>query len=62
MPRKKQTESRPLKEQIEEYIFEGSVEFEQLSGLQVDRIEVKHHRPAGFGAKPIMEVNIIVES
>lgn len=62
MPRKKQTESRPLKEQVEAYIFEGIVEFEQISGLRVERIEVKHYRPAGFGTKDIMEVNIIVES
>jgi hypothetical protein len=64
MPRKKKTNDEPmpsLKEQVERYIFEGISEFEQVSGLKVERVEIKHHRAIGFGAKPVMEVNIITE-
>ena len=50
-----------LKEQIEAYLFQGIAEFEQVSGVKVERVEVKHHRTIGFGAKEIMEVNIITE-
>lgn len=59
--RKKQPDPRSLKEQIEQYIFEGVAEFEQLSGLRVERVEVIHRRGIGFGAKETMEVNIITE-
>lgn len=58
---KKQPDPRSLKEQIEAYIFEGVAEFEQLSGLRVERVEVIHRRGIGFGAKETMEVNIITE-
>lgn len=64
MPRKKKTEEAPmasLKEQIEAYLFQGIAEFEQVSGIKVERVEVKHHRTIGFNAKEIMEVNIITE-
>lgn len=59
--RKKQPDPRSLKEQIEAYIFEGVAEFEQISGVRVERIEVKHYRSIGFGGKDIMEVNLITE-
>ena len=60
MPRKKkQFDPRPLKDQVEEYLFDGIMEFEQISGLKVDRVEVIHHKGIGFGAKDTMEVNII---
>lgn len=61
MPRKKRQQPLPLKDQIEQYIFDGIVEFEQLSGLKVERVEVIHRRGIGFGAKETMEVNIITE-
>lgn len=60
MPRRK-TDPRPLKDQVEEYLFEGIAEFEAISGLRVERVEVTHHRGIGFGAKDTMEVNIITE-
>ena len=59
MTKKERTDARPLKDQVEEYLFDGIVEFEQLSGLKVDRVEVIHHKGIGFGAKDTMEVNII---
>ena len=63
MPRRKKGEPtveevRSLREQVEAYIFEGIAEFEQISGLQVERIDIRHYRPAGFGSKDMMEVNI----
>lgn len=63
MPRKKTKapaveEVRSLREQVEAYIFECVAEFEQISGLRVERIDIRHYRPAGFGSKDIMEVNI----
>lgn len=61
MPRKKRQQPLPLKDQIEQYIFDGIVEFEQLSGLKVERVEVIHRRGIGFGAKETMEVNIITQ-
>lgn len=61
MPRKKRQQPLPLKDQIEQYIFDGIVEFEQLSGLKVERVEVVHRRGIGFGAKDTMEVNIITQ-
>lgn len=61
MPRKKRQQTLPLKDQIEQYIFDGIVEFEQLSGLKVERVEVIHRRGIGFGAKETMEVNIITQ-
>lgn len=61
MPRKKRQQPLPLKDQVEQYIFDGIVEFEQLSGLKVDRVEIIHRRGIGFGAKDTMEVNIITQ-
>lgn len=61
MPRKKKQDPVPLKDQIEAYLFEGIAEFEELSGLKVDHVEVIHRRGIGFGAKYTMEVNIITE-
>ena len=63
MPRKKKTNptEASLREQIEAYIFEGVAEFEQISGVRVERIDVKHYRSIGFGAKESIEVNIITE-
>ena len=61
MPRKKRQQPLPLKDQIEQYIFDGIVEFEQLSGLKVERVEIIHRRGIGFGAKETMEVNIITQ-
>lgn len=60
MPKKK-VDTRPLKDQVEEYLFDGIMEFEQLSGLKVERVEVIHHRGIGFMAKDTMEVNIITQ-
>lgn len=61
MPRKKKQDPVPLKDQIEAYLFAGIAEFEELSGLKVERVEVIHRRGIGFGAKDTMEVNIITE-
>ena len=61
MPRQKKTDPRPLKDQVGEYLFDGIMEFEQLSGLKVERVEVIHHRGIGFGAKDTIEVTIITE-
>lgn len=59
--KKKKADDRPLKDQVEEYIAIGIMEFEQLSGIRVERIDIKHHRSIGFGAKDTMEVNLITE-
>lgn len=63
MPRKKKQPetSLSLREQTEVYLFDLISEFEQVSGLTVNRVEIKHHRGVGFGAKDTMEINIITE-
>lgn len=62
MGRKKQRESTPpLREQAEAHIFEVVREFEEITGFRVDRIDVRHIRPAGYGAKDMIEVNIIIQ-
>lgn len=48
-----------LKEQVETYIFKGIVNFEQLSGVPVSRVDVIHKRGIGFEAKDSIEVNIV---
>ena len=60
MPRRKKPQLS-LREQTEVYLFEIINEFEQVSGLSVSRIDVKHHRGIGFGARDTIEVNIITE-
>ena len=61
--KKKETvvETRSLREQTEAYLFDLISEFEQISGMKVERIDVKHYRSIGFGAKETMEVNIITQ-
>ena len=64
MPRKKRNYDGPmvsLKEQVEAYISDGIAEFEQVSGIRVERVDIIHHRGIGFGAKETMEVNIITQ-
>lgn len=63
MPRKKKQPetSLSLREQTEVYLFDLISEFESISGMKVERIEVKHYRSIGFGAKETMEVNIITQ-
>lgn len=60
--KKNQVPVGTLKEQVEGYLFDCISEFEYVSGLKVDRVEVRRHRPIGFGARETMEVNIIIES
>lgn len=47
-----------LKEQVEEYIFNAIVEFEDVTGLEVTGIEVKHCRPIGFERQPYIDINL----
>ena len=61
MPSKRKTDPRPLREQVEEYIYEGIAEFEAISGVKVSRIDVIHHKGIGFGAKDSIEINLITE-
>jgi len=63
MPRrKKQLEPEPsLREQAEGHIFQVVVQFEEITGMKVSRIDIVHRRGMGFGAKDTMEVNIIAE-
>lgn len=58
---KRKTDPRPLRQQVEEYVFECVLEFEQISGMKVSRIDVIHHRGIGFGAKDSIEINLITE-
>ena len=67
MPRKKKDsqptveEIRSMKEQVEAYVFDAIMEFERISGLRIDGIDIKRHRPAGFGAKDTIEINLRIE-
>jgi len=52
-------EVRSLREQLEEYIFHGVTEFEELTGLAVTGVDIRRERKAGFGEteKMIVDVN-----
>lgn len=52
---------RPLREQVESYIFDAIAEFEEVTGLTVTEVEVIHRRPIGFERKEYMEVNLITK-
>ena len=52
---------RPLKEQVEAYIFDAVAEFEEVTGLTVTEVEIIHRRPIGFEREPYMEVNLITK-
>ena len=57
----KKSDPRPLKEQLEEYIAGGIMEFEQTSGVTVKWIDVRHNRGIGFKAKETIKIDIITE-
>lgn len=57
--KKNDNPSLSLKEQVETYIFKGIVNFEQLSGVPVSRVDVIHKRGIGFEAKDSIEINIV---
>ena len=52
-------EVRALRDQLEERIFEVVVEFEDLTGILVERIDISRERKIGFGAVDIMTVDVI---
>ena len=54
-------DNRSLVEQVEAYIFDCITEFEYVSGLKIERVDIKRYRPIGFGSKEQMEINIVVE-
>ena len=60
--KKQAIDNTSLIEQVEDYILECIDEFEYVSGLRVERIEVVRKRPIGFYAKPEKRVNVIIES
>ena len=50
-----------MKEQVEAYVFDAIIEFERISGLRIDGIDIKRHRPAGFWAKDTIEINLRID-
>ena len=52
-------EVRSLREQAEGHIFEVILQFEEITGLEVTGVQVSRRKPAGFGTKEVMEVNLI---
>jgi hypothetical protein len=66
MPRKKKVEEpQPtIYEQTEEYLRQLLTEFELVSGMRVERVEVTHKKKIGFDygqKKSEMKINIITE-
>ena len=64
MPRKKKPtveEARTLKRQFEDYAQDLVTEFEDVTGLRVQRIDIVRRRPAGFFAQEETIVNIITD-
>ena len=54
-------DTRSLREQVEEYIFDAIAEFEDVTGETVTGVDVFHKRPIGFDRKPYIEVNLITK-
>lgn len=64
MPRKKKVEEPvdpgTLCAQAEGHIFDVIMQFEEITGIKVTGVKVTRHRPAGFEAKEIMSVELII--
>lgn len=61
MPKRKKPtveEVRSIKAQAEEQIFLLLMEFEDITGLRVDEIVIRRHRPAGFLVTPTIDIEI----
>lgn len=61
MSRKKQptiAEARSLREQMEGHICDLVIQFEDMTGMTVTRIDVSRERKPGFGSKETMDVTI----
>lgn len=64
MPKRKKPtveEARTLKMQFEDYAKDLVDEFETVTGLKVERIDIVRRRPAGFFAEEETIVNIITD-
>ncbi len=64
MPRRRKPtveEVRSLREQLEREVYMLTLEFEEISGMQVTRIDITRERKIGFGAKPEMKIDITLD-
>ena len=62
MPRKKKIEEPvdpgTLCAQAEGHIFDVLMQFEEITGIRVNGITIKRHRPAGFGTKETISIEL----
>ena len=54
-------EAKDLKYQLEDYVRQGVLSFEDLTGLSVVRIDVTKKNPIGFEAKPTIEIDVTTD-
>lgn len=54
-------EYQNLRQQLECRIFEAMIEFEQITGVQVERIDIIRSRKIGFGSVDTIEVDVITD-
>ena len=54
-------EVRSIREQMEGHVCDLVLQFEDVTGLTVTGISVKHIRKPGFGAKDTIDINIYTE-
>lgn len=60
MSRKKPTveDARTLREQMEGHICDLVIQYEELTGLTVTGVEVRHERKPGFGEKDRLDIRV----
>ena len=46
------------REQLERYLFEGIAQFEEITGVRVNQIDISHRSTIGFEQKNFMEINL----
>ena len=61
MSKKRKTDPRPPKVQLQDYVLDGIYWFENMTGLRVTSIEIERKRPIGFGRDEVTTINIITE-
>ena len=61
--KKKETvvETRSLREQLNDYIKEIVVDFEDATGMTIKWIDIRHIRKPGFGEKERVEIDVHTE-
>ncbi len=61
MSKKRKTDPRPPKVQLQDYVLDGIYWFEHTTGLRVTSIEIERKRPIGFGRGEEVKVHLETE-